>query len=532
MYLRTVKKSIIFAVFVSLIFSVAHSLNPSDKAEAIGTLMSCTPSGNAQPSFSDPDFPSPVPQFFDPDQSSSADGNLNGYLYYSQNQAKTPNYRFDTTNWVGTPRYSVTPSLPAGLTLNNSTGEITGAPTVAQPATIYTIFVEGNYNYQSNGQPVIANKNFCIGWEFELTVWASGGNNNNNQQQPSYTPFTVSQSSFTPASSGLSSLPVGSPLPAFTASFSGYSSNAEFNMINLGVGAPESGIFYSLQGAVENNENSYVTWDPNSNNCSITSLSIGGVAQSAASGVTCLKSTYAGSTPAQYWISIKFPNRVNSAVNLTVAPNTFTVTESGNKNFFAVLITRNSSPDYRSIVSQAFDQSPTPSAPTVALDFSLTVGQQVANASVPYSASGLQVGSNYDITVRSTPQIIAQGTVPAGGTVSGSATIPAGLAPGWHTITFTTTAADGAETKDVVWFKIAGDGTLLATSDVQPAELALTPAPQPGSWYFAFLILLMGIGVFFVAREINPEFMRVMTIAKNENGEWEFTKRRIRSEEY
>jgi hypothetical protein len=35
-----------------------------------------------------------------------------------------------------------------------------------------------------------------------------------------------------------------------------------------------------------------------------------------------------------------------------------------------------------------------------------------------------------------------------------------------------------------------------------------------------------------VAREINPEFMRVMTIAKNENGEWEFTKRRIRSEEY
>jgi p-aminobenzoyl-glutamate transporter AbgT len=85
---------------------------------------------------------------------------------------------------------------------------------------------------------------------------------------------------------------------------------------------------------------------------------------------------------------------------------------------------------------------------------------------------------------------------------------------------------------EVVYFKITADGTLLETSTTQPPELALTPAPQPDNWYFAFLILLVGIGAFLVAREINPEFMRVMTLARNEQGEWEFTKRRIRSDEY
>ncbi|MCS6795094.1 MAG: T9SS type A sorting domain-containing protein, partial [Raineya sp.] len=35
--------------------------------------------------------------------------------------------------------YSISPALPAGLTLNTSTGQITGTPTALSPATTYTV---------------------------------------------------------------------------------------------------------------------------------------------------------------------------------------------------------------------------------------------------------------------------------------------------------------------------------------------------------------------------------------------------------
>lgn len=48
-----------------------------------------------------------------------------------------------TSGFSGTVTYGVSPSLPAGLTLNTSTGVISGAPTATQSATTYTITATG-----------------------------------------------------------------------------------------------------------------------------------------------------------------------------------------------------------------------------------------------------------------------------------------------------------------------------------------------------------------------------------------------------
>lgn len=64
-------------------------------------------------------------------------------LTYSTNSAV---YTVGTAITANTPScsgqvtsYSVTPSLPAGLSLNTTTGVITGTPTTASPATTYTV---------------------------------------------------------------------------------------------------------------------------------------------------------------------------------------------------------------------------------------------------------------------------------------------------------------------------------------------------------------------------------------------------------
>jgi hypothetical protein len=54
------------------------------------------------------------------------------------------NLSFTTTGVPGTLAYSVTPDLPAGLTLNTTTGIISGTPEVAKVATNYTITATGS----------------------------------------------------------------------------------------------------------------------------------------------------------------------------------------------------------------------------------------------------------------------------------------------------------------------------------------------------------------------------------------------------
>lgn len=167
------------------------------------------------------------------------------------------------------------------------------------------------------------------------------------------------------------------------------------------------------------------------------------------------------------------------------------------------------------------------------VSFSIPVapGQRIVGENVAITATNLALSTDYSVVLRSTPQILAQGRT-VSSSFNTSVTIPNNLEPGWHSITFSATRSDGAALEEKVYFKINADGTLLATSTDTPAELAFTGAITAGAIPLSIIVLLMGFVAFFVAREINPDFMRVMTLTRNAHGELDFVKRRIRSEDF
>jgi hypothetical protein len=358
--------------------------------------------------------------------------------------------------------------------------------------------------------------------------------------QNQVTQFTVSNFSFSTANnSPVGALSSGSAVPGFTYVASGFSNNAQVNMINLVLGDPDNNIFYTVPNAVQQSGQNYVSWDPGASTCGITALSRGGVALNASSGVTCNKFTGTFGGVTQYWVSIKFATASSESVGIQVAEGVFVSSGANSAYKFSAILfnTTNNSTTARGLTQQAFSQAGNGEgiggAPSVlvSMSFPVSPGQRIFGEAVTISATDLAVSTDYSVVLRSTPQILAQGRT-VSSSFNTSVTIPDNLEAGWHSITFSATRSNGEAMSEVVYFKITADGTLLETSTTQPAELALTPAPKPEGWYFAFLILLVGIGAFVVAREINPEFMRVMTLARNDQGEWEFTKRRIRSDEY
>lgn len=126
------------------------------------------------------------------------------------------------------------------------------------------------------------------------------------------------------------------------------------------------------------------------------------------------------------------------------------------------------------------------------------VGSNIADTGAEYSAEGLKEGTEWTLTLRSTPQIIASGTVDNTGLISGLATIPAGLEAGWHSITLDATDVNGNAIKKVVWFELSANGTILAeqtTAPVIPAEPALAETGQNVmNWlYGAVAFLALGI---------------------------------------
>lgn len=120
--------------------------------------------------------------------------------------------------------------------------------------------------------------------------------------------------------------------------------------------------------------------------------------------------------------------------------------------------------------------SPTPTSnPTTSASLTLnaTTGQLVAGSTVAIVASGLQATAGYEVVLRSTPQTLTTGNA-VSGSVNTSVTLPAGLEAGWHSLTFTSTAADGSALESKVYFKVSSTGALLSTSQTLPAELANT----------------------------------------------------------
>jgi hypothetical protein len=413
----------------------------------------------------------------------------------------------------------------------------TNGPTFVLPANTFTppsgkVFVGWNDPAVSN---VILNAGASYTVSQDTNLIPAWGNSGSNQQSQTTT-FTTANSSFSRGSSpSFSTLAVGANVPAFTMTFSGYSAGAGVEQVNYLLGDPFNGVFWTVPGSITNNSNSYVAWNPASSTCGITAIRIGGVAQTAASGITCLKSTYSG-PPVQYWNSVKFSSATNAEISIDTAAGVFQVSQAGNLNYFATLMNNSVSPMLRSNISQAFDASNSSSnsvASSSPVSFTIPVapGQRIVGEDVAISATDLALSTDYSVVLRSTPQILAQGRT-VSSSFNTSVTIPNNLEPGWHSITFNATRSDGQALTEVVYFKINADGTLLASSTDMPAELALTGMVTGGAIPLSLIALLMGFIAFFVAREINPDFMRVMTLTRNDKGELDFVKRRIRSADF
>ena len=149
------------------------------------------------------------------------------------------------------------------------------------------------------------------------------------------------------------------------------------------------------------------------------------------------------------------------------------------------------------------DDEVTISAPAVAvLDLSMnaTVGMYVAGSGVEFTAEGLQNSAPFTVILRSTPQTLSQG-VATNGYVSSSATIPGGLSAGWHSLTFTSTAANGTVVKEVMYFKVSDSGMLLSKTTDTPAELAYTGTSHvEGMSLTALMLLSLGLVLLRIRR--------------------------------
>lgn len=138
-----------------------------------------------------------------------------------------------------------------------------------------------------------------------------------------------------------------------------------------------------------------------------------------------------------------------------------------------------------------------PATPVAAVDIQVPVGTAIANAPVDLDVDGLKDQTGYTVTVFSTPQIIDQGTIWSG-RLNTTVRIPSNLEAGWHRLVIEGTAADGTPWTEENFFKVSPGGILLATSEVVPAELAMTGSNSTPILFGAGALIIFG-SVFLLA---------------------------------
>ena len=473
------------AVLVAIALAAVVTLLGVTAAQATGTLMTCTPTTNAQPS----GVVNP-PQFDDPQHNI-----IPGYAYFTQGQSGQ--YMFPSTGWVGSPTYRLSAALPAGLSLNTTTGTISGTPTVAMSQTPYTLYAEGLYSNTSQDK-------YCIGYEFSISVYGNGGNNNSQWTNVSLTYASANHS----LASSIDGLNNGENFPGYTTTFTGIGGGT-YDSFNIVVGDLNAGNFYTVPGATSNNWSTGATsWTPNGTNCGITNIIRGGAALTASSNVSCMKMTTVSNGQTQYWVRVELGSASADDISFTVAPGTFVIANKSSGDQFASFLLRNdanTNTNYSARKFQLLNASniggvgSSGSSSSIA-DFTLPtgIGQPIAGQTVGINATNLALNTNYSVVLRSTPQILEQGTTTAT-FMNTTVTIPAGLEPGWHSITFSAVRSDGVSTEQVAYFKISASGILLQTSTEVPAELAFTAAPKGDQWGIGFLIAMLGIGLITAA---------------------------------
>ena len=145
---------------------------------------------------------------------------------------------------------------------------------------------------------------------------------------------------------------------------------------------------------------------------------------------------------------------------------------------------------------------------SLSLTLDVAVGNSVSQAPVDYATTGLQPGASWNLVLRSAPQTLASGNIGSLGAVTGSASLPAGLPAGWHSLTLSGTSINGGLVSTAIWFEVSPSGTLLASQTTEPSQDAITPAGLPktgltviSSAVVAIILLLMGFYLFGLRRK-------------------------------
>jgi len=130
--------------------------------------------------------------------------------------------------------------------------------------------------------------------------------------------------------------------------------------------------------------------------------------------------------------------------------------------------------------------------PSVTVASGLREGESAEGKTVTATGANGKPDAATDVIVRSTPTTIASGVVNPNGTFALTGVIPSGLEAGPHTVTLSTTAANGTPVTSVVYFTLNSAGIVTYLSYTEAQSLASTgfdPAPLGSA---ALLLLLAG----------------------------------------
>jgi hypothetical protein len=131
-------------------------------------------------------------------------------------------------------------------------------------------------------------------------------------------------------------------------------------------------------------------------------------------------------------------------------------------------------------------------------------GTRVEDATTTATAAGLEPGSEWTLTLFSSPRLIASGVVAPSGVLDQLVRIPADTEPGVHRLLLSGVAPDGTTLTSEAWFTLGRDGIILAVSLDGPTpgleQLAYTGSIAPVSGGVAAVLALVLGGVMLVLR--------------------------------
>ncbi|WP_433046960.1 putative Ig domain-containing protein [Dactylosporangium sp. CS-033363] len=358
-------------------------------------------------------------------------------------------------------------ALPAGLSLNPATGELTGTPTAAGTASFtvratdagavtvdqpLTIVTRAALALPAPVLPAAA-----VGAPYTAAVAASGG-------VPPYA-YTVSSGllpaglALNPMTGAITGTPTG-PAGDYTATVTVNGTVNQTITVHVDVDAP-SGVTATAQVS-----SIQVGWTPS------TAAGVTGYTATASpGGATCTAS------------GAQATGCVLGAVAGT--PTTVTVVANAPTGASAA------GPASAAVTATAPVAPATPPAPTTATSLTTdrgSVDKLAAGEQITFLGTGFAPRSTVVITLYSDPQTLGQVTTDANGDFAAPVTVPAALAGGTHTV-----MAQGA----------APDGTLRAmtlTVTVGTGALAVTGSDLSGPLTLGLLLLAVGLGLFLSGR--------------------------------